>query len=128
MGIALSGGKQVEIICTPSTDITKVSSFLYGIKIAGQQKMSNVTMTIIQALQTAALALKHRLNPILSQRIICFVASTIVENVEELKIICKKLKKNNIALDIIAIGDLSQQQRDKLQAMSDAAKSEVNPS
>ena len=128
MGIALSGGKQVEIICTPSTDITKVSSFLYGIKISGHQKMSNVSMAITQALQTAALALKHRLNPILAQRIICFVASTIAENVEELKIICKKLKKNNIALDVIAIGDLSQEQRDKLQAMSDAAKSEVNPS
>jgi hypothetical protein len=42
MGIALSGGKQVDIICTPSNDLTKVSSFLYGIKISGVQKLSNV--------------------------------------------------------------------------------------
>lgn len=45
---------------------------------------------------------------------------------EELKIICKKLKKNNISLDIIALGDLSEQQRQKLQAMNEASKSEVH--
>jgi 26S proteasome regulatory subunit N10 len=42
MGITLSGGTQVDIICTPSNDLTKVSSFLYGIKISGSQKLSNV--------------------------------------------------------------------------------------
>jgi len=42
MGITLSGGKQVEVICSPATDLTKVSSFLYGIKLSGFQKISNV--------------------------------------------------------------------------------------
>jgi hypothetical protein len=64
-------------------------------------------MQSIQALQTSALALKHRANSNLAQRIICFVASTITEGIEELKIICKKLKKNSISLDLIGIGDLS---------------------
>ena len=45
MGIALSGGKQVEIICTPCNDLSKVSSFLYGIKLSGLQKLSNVSFT-----------------------------------------------------------------------------------
>ena len=115
MGIALSAGKHSEIICTPSNDITKVTSFLYGIKQHGKQQLS-------VALQTSALALKHRSNQNLSQRIICFVASTITESQEELKLICKKLKKNNITLDLIALGDLSEKQRDTLQAMHEAVK------
>lgn len=47
MGLALSGGDQVEIICTPTTDHTKVNSFLYGVKLSGLQKLSNVNHTII---------------------------------------------------------------------------------
>lgn len=80
----------------------------------------------MQALQTSALALKHRANPNLSQRIICFIASTISQSIEELKIIAKKLKKNNISLDLIAIGDLSEQQREKIQIIHDNVRSEVN--
>ncbi len=45
---------------------------------------------------------------------------------EELKIVCKKLKKNNISLDLIALGDLSEQQRLKLEAMNESSKSEVH--
>jgi hypothetical protein len=44
MGIALSAGKQVEVICTPSNDITKVTSFLYGVKQHGHIKLSVVNI------------------------------------------------------------------------------------
>jgi hypothetical protein len=54
------------------------------------------------------------------------VASTITENIEELKIICKKLKKNNIAVDFIALGDLSEAQREKLDVMNETVKGETN--
>jgi hypothetical protein len=54
------------------------------------------------------------------------VASTITDSTEELKIICKKLKKNNIAIDFVAIGDLSQPQIDKLTAMSEASRSDTS--
>jgi hypothetical protein len=43
-----------------------------------------------------------------------------------LKIVCKKLKKNNISLDLIGIGDLSEQQREKMQVMNEAVKSEAH--
>ena len=62
-------------------------------------------------MQTSALALKHRLNSDLSQRIICFVASSISDSIEELKLVGKKLKKNGVALDLIALGDLSETQK-----------------
>jgi hypothetical protein len=48
MGIALSGGKHVEIVCTPSNDITKVTSFLYGIKQHGKQQLSVVLIFIFR--------------------------------------------------------------------------------
>ena len=62
-------------------------------------------------MQTSALALKHRLNSDLSQRIICFVDSSISDSIEELKLVGKKLKKNGVALDLIALGDLSETQK-----------------
>lgn len=46
MGIALSAGKHSEIICTPSNDITKVTSFLYGIKQHGKQQLSVVLISL----------------------------------------------------------------------------------
>lgn len=52
------------------------------------------------------------------------MASTINDSSEELKIICKKLKKNNISLDIIAIGDLSDKQREILTDMNENVKNE----
>ena len=52
------------------------------------------------------------------------MASTLNESVEELKLICKKLKKNNIALDLVALGDLSSQQKETLQAMHEAVKTD----
>ncbi len=52
------------------------------------------------------------------------MASTINDSPEELKLICKKLKKNNISLDIIAIGDLSDKQRETLAGMNENVKNE----
>lgn len=48
MGIALSAGNQVEIICTPCNDVTKVTSYLYGIKQSGIQKLSNVLLPLLR--------------------------------------------------------------------------------
>lgn len=48
MGIGLSAGSQVEIICTPCNDVGKVTSFLYGIKQSGLQKLSNVSRSLLR--------------------------------------------------------------------------------
>jgi 26S proteasome regulatory subunit N10 len=47
---------------------------------------------------------------------ICFIGSTIVEDVETLKILAKKLKKNAVAVDIICFGDCSEEQVAKAEA------------
>lgn len=69
----------------------------------------------IQAIQIGALTLKHRSNDTQKQRIICFIGSTVVEDVETLKILAKKLKKNAIAVDVVCYGDISTEQTEKLQ-------------
>ena len=69
----------------------------------------------IQAIQIGALTLKHRSNDTQKQRIICFIGSTVAEDVETLKILAKKLKKNMIAVDVVCYGDTSAEQTDKLQ-------------
>ena len=57
------------------------------------------------SLNIAQLALKHRENKTQKQRIIIFVASPVQESVEALTKLGKKLKKNNIAVDVISFGE-----------------------
>ena len=63
---------------------------------------------LTQALQIGQLALKHRSNDTQKQRMICLVGSTIAEDAETLKIFAKKLKKNNVAVDLVCFGDCSE--------------------
>jgi len=44
---------------------------------------------------------------------ICFIGSTITEDVETLKILAKKLKKNNVAVDLVVFGDVTEEQTAK---------------
>ena len=61
------------------------------------------------AINVAQLALKHRQNKMLRQRIIVFLGSPIdgAPGMDEknLQKLAKKLKKNNIAIDIVCFGD-----------------------
>jgi len=43
VGVGLMGGKQVQILCTPTSDSTKASSFLFGIKCNGELHFSQVS-------------------------------------------------------------------------------------
>ena len=57
---------------------------------------------------------------------VCFVGSTITEDVETLKIHAKKLKKNMIAVDVVCFGDCSEEQVNKLQAFITTLQQEDN--
>ena len=65
------------------------------------------------AVQIAQLALKHRKNKNGGQRIIVFVGSPLKEEVAALKQIGKQLKKNNVAVDVISMGEIDEN-HDKL--------------
>lgn len=67
------------------------------IEVTGDSNLS-------RAIQIATLSLKHRANKNQRQRIIAMVASPLTETAKELEAIGKKLKKNQIAIDIINLG------------------------
>lgn len=71
------------------------------------------------------LALKHRENKTLRQRILAFVGSPIPDSEGDLVKLGKKLKKNNIALDIVSFGETDDNEA-KLAALMDNANSADN--
>ncbi|KAI8927086.1 hypothetical protein BC831DRAFT_453877 [Entophlyctis helioformis] len=98
VGLLTMAGKSPTVLVTPTQDIGKILSALHGINISGKINLGT-------GLQIAQLVLKHRQNKNQRQRIIAFVGSPIFEDDEELSKLAKKLKKNNIAVDIVNFGE-----------------------
>jgi len=71
------------------------------------------------------LALKHRINKRQEQRVIAFVASPVSETIQELTTLGTRMKKNKVAIDIVAFGENAQNE-EKLQAFVTAANSGDN--
>ena len=70
----------------------------------------------------ASLALKHRQNKSQRQRIIVFNCSPIGESQATLVKLAKRMKKISISIDIVAFGDLSDDNISKLQAFNEVMK------
>lgn len=85
---------------SPTEDQGKILAAIAKVKI------SNGKSDFSSALQIAQLALKHRKNTNGGKRIILFVGSPISEAPEELEKVGLFLKKNAVAIDIISIGQL----------------------
>jgi len=117
VGIIACGGKSPNVLVTLTNDIGKVLTSLYGMKIDGSLSLNGI--------QVAQLVLKHRQNKSQQQRIIFFVGSPIVEDKENLVRLGKRLKKNNIAVDIINFGEEAEN-TDKLEAFMSAVNSDEN--
>ncbi|KAH9843504.1 uncharacterized protein C8Q71DRAFT_793276 [Rhodofomes roseus] len=103
VGIMTMAGKGPEVLVTHSKDIGQILQALHSTsdKIGG-------TADIPTAIAVAQLALKHRQNKNLRQRIVVFVGSPLEgQGADEKAMIrlAKKLKKNNVAVDFIAFGD-----------------------
>ena len=61
------------------------------------------------------LALKHRQNKSQRQRVVVFAGSPVAEDEETLVRLGKKLKKNNVAVDVVAFANIEENEA-KLQA------------
>jgi 26S proteasome regulatory subunit N10 len=57
---------------------------------------------------------------------ICFIGSSIVEDSETLKIFGKKLKKNSVAVDLICFGDVSAEQKAKVEVFMNSIQHDNN--
>ncbi|KAI8332085.1 hypothetical protein BC941DRAFT_505459 [Chlamydoabsidia padenii] len=98
VGLMTTAGKSPEVLVTLTSDIGKILSALHGIK-------SNGKSDFLTSVQIAQLALKHRQNRNQRQRIIVFVGSPVEAEERTLVRLAKKLKKNNVAIDIINFGE-----------------------
>ncbi|GAA5937257.1 proteasome regulatory particle base subunit RPN10 [Sporobolomyces koalae] len=97
VGLMVMAGKGPEVLTTLTQDEGKLIAAMHDMKRGGNVDLQT-------GIQVAQLALKHRQNKNQRQRIIAFVGSPIPDSQASLVKLGKKLKKNNVALDIIAFG------------------------
>lgn len=117
-----------EVLVTHSKDLGQILQGLHkaSSNIGGQ-------IDIPTAIAIAQLALKHRENKNLRQRIIVFVASPLEGPAADEKAmvkLAKKLKKNNVAVDVVSYGDgieeTTGEEKGVLRAFVDSASSGDN--
>ncbi|KAJ3159006.1 hypothetical protein HDU86_002175 [Geranomyces michiganensis] len=118
VGLMTMAGKSPEVLVTLTPDIGKILTALHHISISGSSNLST-------GVQIAQLALKHRQNKNQKQRIIVFVGSPLQEEEKALVRLGKKLKKNNVAVDVINFGEEAENTT-KLEAFIAAVNSSEN--
>lgn len=92
-----------EVLVTHTKDLGQILQALYS----SSQRVSGQS-DIPTSLSVAQLALKHRQNKNLRQRIIVFVGSPLTgpgADEKSMVRLAKKLKKNNVAVDVVCFGD-----------------------
>ncbi|OCK75939.1 26S proteasome non-ATPase-like protein regulatory subunit 4 [Lepidopterella palustris CBS 459.81] len=116
VGLMSMGGSTPEILTTLTTDVGKILDGLHRTKIKGSSHFST-------GINVAALALKHRQNKSQKQRIIVFTCSAIAEDEKSLIKLSKRMKKNGISIDLIAFGELGEDNVKKLEVFSENCQS-----
>ena len=94
-------GKGVELLVSPTEDDVKILASFARIHMSGNNNF-------VTAVQIAELALRHRKNKSGSQRIIVFVGSPLKDDIPMLEKVGKQLRKNNVAVDIISMGEVEE--------------------
>lgn len=117
VGVMTMANKGPEVLVTHSKDIGQIIKALHvtSSKIGG-------SIDIPTAINIAQLALKHRENKNLRQRIIVFVGSPLQgqgADEREMVKLAKRLKKNNVAVDFVAFGDGIEEETNVLKAFVD---------
>jgi len=113
VGLMSMGGAGPEMLTTFTVDLGKILDGLHRTKIRGSSHFNT-------GINIAALALKHRQNKSQRQRIVVFSCSPISDDEKSMVRLAKKMKKNNISVDIIAFGDPDAETAQKLKAFHDA--------
>lgn len=92
--MTLSGGVKV-------TFVSDQGRFRVGMREA---EIDGAKPRLAAAIQVAQLALRHRQNRNQRQRIVVFIGSPVEDSERDLAKLAARMKKNNIAVDIIAFG------------------------
>lgn len=116
VGVMSMAGGSPTVMVTPTSDLGKVLQAMQGVPIDGTHSK------VATSIQIAQLTLKHRENKNQRQRIVVFIGSPIQEETEALVKLGKKLKKNNVSVDVVSFG-CEEVNRDKLEAFHGAVNS-----
>ena len=108
VGVLSLAGKTPRVLTTPTQDLGAVLNSVHGVKIEGE-------INVCVGVQVAHLALKHRQNKHQRMRIVLFVGSPLKDEIEALRAVGKKLRKCNVAVDVVSFGDV-EANREKLDA------------
>ncbi|ODN89724.1 26S proteasome regulatory subunit N10 [Cryptococcus wingfieldii CBS 7118] len=106
-----------SLLVTPTNDLGRLLHALSKVLISSLPQLST-------AISIASLALKHRENKNQRQRIVVFVASPLSETADELVKLGKRLRKNNVVVDVVTFGDEGRENDDKLRGLVDAVGSD----
>jgi len=107
-----------RVLVSPTDDMGKILASLHEASIAGK-------LNLVEGVQVAQLALKHRRNKNGGQRLVLFVGSPVEAEAKALVKAGKLLKKNNIAVDVVLLGS-DEASADKLRQFVEAATSHDN--
>lgn len=110
--VGVSAG--TELLVSPTDDVGKILNALHGLP------MNTHMVDITASVQVASLALKHRRNKNGSQRIVLFVGSPLTVEGRALAKAGRQLKKNNVSIDVVCMGELEENE-EKLKELVDAA-------
>ena len=95
-GLLFCAAASAAYACDSNEMMHSKEGFIF--KIVGNSDLTT-------GINVASLALKHRQNKNQRQRVVVFVGSPVEQTEEDLVKLGKKLKKNNIAVDIISFGE-----------------------
>lgn len=97
VGLMTLAGRSASILVTSTRDPGRIFTCLHDVSFDGLSDF-------VAGIQKAQLALKHRQNTLQRQRIVAFISSPILVEVEVLVKLGKNLKKNNVSVDVVNIG------------------------
>lgn len=120
VSVMTGASKRPQVLVTLTNDQGKIMNALHGIRMEG-------AYDVISSVQVAQLVLKHRQNKNQKPRIVMFIGSPVKDEQPQLVKTGKKLRKNNIAVDVVNFGEVKDN-TDKLQAFVDSVNNKDNPS
>ena len=121
-GTAAGSAPGAELLVSPTDDLGKILAALHGVPPRGPGASVESGVDLPASVQVASLALKHRRNKNGAQRIVVFVGSPLGPAVEvrAMQRAGRQLKKNNVRIDVVALGELEENES-RLKELVDAA-------
>ncbi|CAL8098422.1 unnamed protein product [Calicophoron daubneyi] len=96
--VGLMSLANTEVLCTLTSDASRIYNRLHTVEPKGN-------ISFCTSIQIAHLALRHRQLRHQKMRIVCFIGSPIIDDEKAMTKLAKRLKKENVSVDIVNFGE-----------------------